>query len=285
LLGQLLSQTPTVVFFNASFDVPALEHLGHTLNRYEDAMLLAYSCGFLEKGLEDISHDFLHLPYTPVKSQWRKSDQGNIGIDHVKMAGWSIQHAINTLTLWNKLPKSQLYTEIDRPSLDLVIEMEQTGLLIDQVLLTEVEQDAVSFANKLEEELKFELGDINLASNPQVVKALQLKGIIGTRKTKGGASSVSDESLKPLNNPVANKLLKWRSVMKTITTYIPAFRNVDYQGKVYTTYRYTDTGRWRSGDKNQLKPNLQNITRDEKFEGVQNESLSEATQTLAMGEE
>jgi DNA polymerase I-like protein with 3'-5' exonuclease and polymerase domains len=138
--------------------------------------------------------------------------------------------------------------------------MEEHGLLIDQYMLTQVEQETVVKVQKLESELYPALGEINLASNPQVVEALQAKGIMGTRKTKAGKDSVSEESLKPLHNPIADKVLKWRSLMKTLTTYLPAFRSVDHTGRIHTSYGYTSTGRWNSSE-----PNLQNITRDEKF--------------------
>ncbi len=71
---------------------------------------------------------------------------------------------------------------------------------------------------------------------------------------------MSDESLAPLNLPITNKILKHRSLMKTISTYVPAFRKVDDRGRLRTSFGYTNTGRWKS-----RKPNLQNITRDEKF--------------------
>ena len=263
LISHLIHQTPIILVFNASFDVPILGKLGHTVNHYEDVMLLAYSCGILEKSLEHLSQGFLRAPYTSVTSQWKKKEQGNIGIDHIKMAGWCLQHALNTYNLWYKLPKTSLYLELDRPCVDLIIEMERWGLLIDQYRLTEVEQETFTKAAKLEGEIKQEFGisGINLASNPQVAAALQMKGIIGTRKTKAGKESVSDESLRSLNFPLTNKLLKWRSIMKTLTTYIPALRNADYTGRVHTQYGYTNTGRWSSS-----KPNLQNLTRDEKFQ-------------------
>uniref|UniRef100_A0A6M3LDL5 Putative DNA polymerase n=1 Tax=viral metagenome TaxID=1070528 RepID=A0A6M3LDL5_9ZZZZ len=262
ILMELVARTPTILIHNASFDLSILRRLGYTIQNYEDTMLLAYSAGILEKSLEALSHSILGRDCPSVTSQWRKKDQGNIAIDHVKMGGISIIHACNTYALWDKIPKTQLYTDIDRPCIDLVVEMEYWGVLIDQVGLTEVEQATVVRVNKLEQELIQELGKLNLASNPQVVKALQAKGILGTRKTRAGKDSVSEESLKPLNHPIADKVLKWRSLMKTLTTYIPAFRKPDAIGRIHTQFGYTNTGRWSSS-----KPNLQNITRDDKFDG------------------
>ena len=166
----------------------------------------------------------------------------------------------NSALLWDILPKTTLYREIDRPSIDLVIEMEHWGLKIDQYRLSIVEQETMDKVLKLEQEIYAEIGEINLASNPQMVEALQAKGILGTRKTKSGKESVSDESLAPLHNPLTDKILKYRSLMKTISTYVPAFRSIDGQGKIHTQYGYTNTGRWNSSN-----PNLQNITGDNKF--------------------
>ncbi|GAF69869.1 unnamed protein product, partial [marine sediment metagenome] len=269
MLREVVGQTPTIITHNAAFDLPILKRLSIKVNDYEDTMLLAYSAGILDKSLADLSFSILHRSCPSVTSQWKKKDQGNIAIDHVKMGQMSIIHACNTYMLWDKLPKTTLYRDIDRPSIDLVMEMEHWGLLIDQVMLTEVEQATVVKANQMELELKAELGDINLASNPQVVVALQAKGILGTRKTRGGAESVSKESLSPLNHPVTNKFLKWKSLGKTLSTYIPAFRSVDASGRIHTVFGYTNTGRWKSGDKKQGKPNLQNITRDERFQDLE----------------
>ena len=260
LLKEVIEATPTILMHNAAFDMPILSELGIKIQNYEDTMLQAYAGGILEKSLADLSFSVLGRDCPSVTSQWKKKNQGNIAIDHVKMGGMCIIHACNTYGLWDRLPMTELYRDIDRPSIDLVIEMEHWGLLIDQVMLTEVEQETVVKANKMEAELRGLLGDINLASNPQVVVALQAKGIIGTRKTKAGAASVSEESLKPLNHPTTNLLLKYRSLMKTLTTYVPAFRSTDAGGRIHTRFGYTNTGRWSSSG-----PNLQNITRDSKF--------------------
>jgi len=266
LVKEVLESTPIVVLHNASSDIPILNKLGIKLQRWEDTMLLAYSAGILGKSLEALSRSMLNRDCPSVTEQWegrsaKLKAQGNIAIDHVIMAGMCIIHACNTYALWDVIPKTQLYWDIDRPSIDLVLEMEDWGVLIDQYRLTLVEQQAMNRATPMKAELMEELGVDNLASNPQVAEALRTMGIIGTRKTRSAQDSVSSESLKPLDLPVTNKLLEWRSVMKTLTTYVPAFRRVDVNGRLHTHFGYTNTGRWSSS-----KPNLQNITRDEKFE-------------------
>lgn len=265
LLKEVIEVTACIILHNAAFDIPILRKLGIRVYHYEDTMLQAYAAGLLDKSLAALSVSELHKKCPSVTDQWTKKDQGNVGIDHKVMGLICIQHACNTFALHRTIPMTELYKDIDRPSIDLVIEMEKHGVLIDQFMLTEVEQETVVMANDMKAELLTELGNINLNSNPQVAKALQKLGILGTRKTKTGKDAVSVEALKPLNHPVTDMILDYRSEMKTLTTYVPAFRKVDNGGRLHTVFGYTNTGRWTSGDKKQDKPNLQNITRsDEK---------------------
>lgn len=265
LAKEMVSSASTVAIQNAKYDLPILYALGYSILSYEDTMLLAYSAGILDNSLGVLSQDILFKECPKVTSLWRKEDQGNVAIDHVKMGQICIIHACRAYELEEKLPKTALYQMIDKPCLPLLMEMEKWGILIDQFTLTRVEQSVMDRVIPMEEELKAELHVENVASNTQVAEALRNLGIIGTRKTKSAKDSVSEDSLKPLNLPLTNKLLKWRSLMKNITTYVPAFRKVDANGRVHTSFGNTNTGRWRSGDKKMKKPNLQNITRDEKF--------------------
>lgn len=260
MLGEVFNSASVVITHNAKFDLPLLTKLGYTINNYEDTKMIAYSAGILDNSLEALSESILYKPCPSVTSQWKKKDQGNIAIDHVKMGQICIIHACNTFALEQMLPKTRLYHDIDKPCIKLLIEMERWGLLIDQYRLTLVEQQTIDRTAPMGRELLEELGVKNLASNPQVAKALKSKGIKGVRKTKSAADSVSEESLKPLNLPLTNKLLKWRSLIKTLTTYVPAFRGVDRMGRIHTRFGYTNTGRWSSS-----APNLQNVTRDKKF--------------------
>jgi DNA polymerase I-like protein with 3'-5' exonuclease and polymerase domains len=261
LLERVFASTDIVITHNGRFDLALLKAMGYVVKDYEDTKLIAYSGGILDNSLEALSLSILGRECPSVTSQWRKPNQGNIAIDHVKMGGMCIIHSCNTFALEERLPKTNLYYDIDKPSLALVMEMEYWGILIDQYMLTRVEQKTMERALPMEASLKEELHVENLGSNPQVAQALRDMGIVGTRKTKSDKDSVSNDSLKPLNLEVTNRLLKWRSLMKTLSTYVPAFRNkIDHNGRLHTKFGLTNTGRWSSSG-----PNLQNITRDEKF--------------------
>jgi len=265
-LAKQMVNVKTAIFQNAKYDIPLLSKLGYTINNFEDTLQIAHASGIMEASLATLSGEILLKECPSVTSLWRKKQKSNIGIDHVKLGQVCMIHAMRTYELEEKLIKTDLYYNIDKPCVNLLMEMEDWGLLIDQYTLTRVEHETMTRANALEARLKEQLQVDNLASNPQVATALKKLGIIGTRKTKSAKDSVGEESLKPLNLPITNDLLKWRSLMKTITTYLPAFRNVDANGRIHTVFGDTNTGRWRSGDKEQGRPNLQNITRDEKFE-------------------
>ncbi len=260
MLKDIFKSVDIVITHNGKFDMPLLKALGLTIRDYEDTKMIAYSAGILDNSLVALSSSILHRECPSVTSQWRKPNQGNIAIDHVKMGQMCIIHACNTFALEQKLPKTELYRTIDKPCVELLMEMEHWGLLIDQYRLTLVEQQTIERTSPMEKELLEELGIENLASNPQVAEALRTKGIMGTRKTKSDKDSVSEESLKPLDLPLTNNILKWRSLMKTLTTYVPAFRKVDPAGRIHTRFGFTNTGRWSSS-----APNLQNLTRNEKF--------------------
>jgi DNA polymerase I-like protein with 3'-5' exonuclease and polymerase domains len=264
---QLIDNASIVLMHNCAADIPLLSKLGYTIKGYEDTMLIVYSAGILQKRLSQVAPSLLGKANPSVTTLWSKKDQGNIGVSHVKLGQLCMTHACNTYALWEIVPITRLYKDIDKPSLELVMEMERWGILIDQYKLTQLEQETLTRAEQLEKDIKEALGDININSNPQLAKALQDKGIIGTRKTKSAKISTSKQSLKPLDNPIANKVLQWRSDMnKTVNTYIKEFRNVDGSGRLHTKFGYTNTGRFSSSN-----PNLQNITRDERFQLAEEE--------------
>lgn len=271
-LHLMIENTPTIIFHNAKYDIPILSELGYKINNYEDTRMLAYSAGILETSLEALSSTILLKSNPSVTSQWRKKDQGNVAISHIILGGMCITHSCNTYALYETIQRTELYDLIDKPCIELLIEMERWGLLIDQYQLTKVEQQVIDKATPMEKELKEELKVENLFSNPQVAQALRDNGIIGTRKTKSAKDSVSEDSLRPLDLPLTNKLLEWRSLMKNLTTYVPAFRKVNSKGRLCTQFGFTNTGRWSSKE-----PNHQNITRDERFNSpeLDNEEVPE----------
>jgi DNA polymerase I-like protein with 3'-5' exonuclease and polymerase domains len=262
ILRTMVKNSDKLIIHNVKFDLPLLAHYGFQINGYEDTEILALSNGYAPLNLPHLSKVLLQRECPSVTLQWENTKQGNIGIDHEIMGYMSIIHAINTFALWESLPKLPLYYLIDKPTIELTLEMEKWGVYVNQYMLTQLEQETVRKLDVLETYLRKELPDVkNLNSRPQLAAGLKKRGVIGTRKTKGGADAVSKESLAPLKHPIANAVLNYQSVKKTITTYVPAFRKTDVNGRMHTNFGFTETGRWKSS-----KPNLQNLTGDGKFE-------------------
>ncbi len=254
LLNKILEQP--VYIHNAKFDLPILKKLNIGLNNWDDTLLLAYCNGVLEWNEYSLAQEYLHRELRSVTSLWVKKEQGNINIDHIELGQICMTHALATYEFSEKFPCNELYKTIDKPMLPLLIKMEEEGLLVDQYELTKIELEFKSRALQLEKELKSELGGILLTSNSQVAKAFKSKGIQGVKKTKKAADSVSEEALKPLHHPLADKYLLFTKTNKMLSTYIPAFRAVDKEGRIHTSFGYTKTGRYNSSE-----PNFQNLTR------------------------
>lgn len=79
-----------------------------------------------------------------------------------------------------------------------------------------------------------------------------------SKKTKGGALSTNEETLKSLDHPIATLLLEYRSLNKLVSTYLTALPQAINPNthRLHTSYHQSGaaTGRISSS-----KPNLQNI--------------------------
>jgi DNA polymerase-1 len=155
----------------------------------------------------------------------------------------------------------KLYTGLEHPLIDVLVQMERAGVALDASVLAQMSSASVGELAALEQRL-YELagGPLNLGSGPQLGKVLfeTLKLPTG-RRTKTGWSTDS-EVLEGLSaqHEFPRLLLEWRALAKLKSTYLDALPlAVDpADGRVHTTFEQTGaaTGRLAS-----LDPNLQNI--------------------------
>ena len=154
-----------------------------------------------------------------------------------------------------------LYTELERPLVPVLLDMERTGVALDRAVLAEMSGRAAEDLARLEAELHAIAGEpINLGSGPQLSRILFDKlGLAAGRRTKTGRSTdqaVLDELAK--SHPFPRLLLEWRALAKLKSTYLDALPAVadPRDGRVHTTFHQAGaaTGRLSSSD-----PNLQNI--------------------------
>jgi len=168
--------------------------------------------------------------------------------------------------LWGELRKTKslarLYEEIEQPLVPVLLDMEETGVLIDPKMLETQSGELAKIMARLEQEAhELAGGPFNLGSPKQLQQILfEQLGLPVVRKTPKGQPSTAEDVLQELADEyeLPQVILEYRSVSKLKSTYtdkLPEQISPD-TGRVHTSYHQavTATGRLSSTD-----PNLQNI--------------------------
>jgi len=191
-------------------------------------------------------------------------------IDLEQAAPYAAEDADITLKLhqclWGKLqeiePLRKVYTEIEQPLVPVLLEMEETGVLIDRDMLETQSGELARAMLELEAKAHELAGrPFNLGSPKQLQQILFTdQGLPVIRKTPKGQPSTAEDVLQELagDYELPSVILEYRSVSKLKSTYtdkLPLQISPD-TGRVHTSYHQAvaATGRLSSTD-----PNLQNI--------------------------
>ncbi|MFL2612730.1 MAG: DNA polymerase I [Flavobacteriaceae bacterium] len=156
-----------------------------------------------------------------------------------------------------------LFEDVEMPLSIILTEMENEGVNIDNKLLDDIYNQFDNSLKKLQSEIfSFSGEEFNLASPKQLGEILfdKLKIESKAKKTKTGQYSTSEETLSKLSekHKIVEKILKWRSLQKLITTYVTALpKQINSETKrIHTIFNQTLTS---TGRLSSLNPNLQNI--------------------------
>ncbi|MDE6811593.1 MAG: DNA polymerase I [Muribaculaceae bacterium] len=191
-------------------------------------------------------------------------------VDMTALSGAAAERALAIIELRNPLAKmlesdslQKLYDEIEAPLVEVLADMELTGVRIDEGALNEAAVAIESRLATLEKEI-WELAgeEFNVGSPAKVGEILfdKLQLSEKAKKTKTGQYSTSEDILEGVahKNPIVGKILEYRQLKKLLTTYLtalPASIN-PVTGRVHTNYNQTVTATGRISSSN---PNLQNI--------------------------
>ncbi len=159
--------------------------------------------------------------------------------------------------------KNQLYYQIERPLVPVIVRMEANGIGVDAGVLTKLGEEFTQRLAALESDIYQLAGrSFNIGSPKQLGEILfEEWSLPAPKKTKTGAY-VTDvdvlEALAAQGHTLPARVLEWRSLAKLKSTYIDgllAAINPD-TGRIHTSFSLatTSTGRLSSSD-----PNLQNI--------------------------
>jgi DNA polymerase I len=260
-------QTKPIIGQNLKYDAKILRRSGIELkNIVFDSMLAAYLLDpESRKDLNELARRYLG------HSVMDFSELGAARMDLVPIeqaARYSIADAEAVIRLKEKmLPElrsknqEKLFYEVELPLINVLIEMELNGILLDKEILREQAKELETLATQLLQDI-FRLAgqDFNPNSPKQVAYVLFEKLKLPVlRKTKTGPSTDAYvlQELVSLH-PLPEKLLAYRELEKLLSTYVkklPEYIN-PRTGRVHTTFQQhiTVTGRLSS-----TEPNLQNI--------------------------
>jgi len=169
-------------------------------------------------------------------------------------------------TLWSKLGEidslRRVYVDIEQPLVPILLQMEETGVLIDrEMLATQSNELAYKMAELEKEAHELAGGPFNLGSPKQLQQILFEKLELPViRKTPKGQPSTAEDVLAELADDydLPRVIINYRSVSKLKSTYTDKLplQIAAGTGRVHTSYHQAvaATGRLSSTD-----PNLQNI--------------------------
>ncbi len=267
----ICSEDATLYAHNAKYDAVVLERHGYSLPRFSfDTMIAAYILGENSLGLKELSFNRLGIEMKEISSLIG-SGRNQITMDLADMdqAGdYACADVESTYQLRDLLApeleeqkQAELFYDIEMPLIDVLIDMERTGIALDAELLRTLSKQLAGEIEELEGEIYGLAGrTFNINSPRQMADILfeELKLPAG-RKTKTGYS-VGQEVLEHLRDAheIVPLILEYRQLQKLKSTYVDALPDQvnPETGRVHTSFNQTvaATGRLSSTD-----PNLQNI--------------------------
>ena len=183
---------------------------------------------------------------------------------------YAAEDADITLSVYNRvLPriinnkKFTVYKRLENPLINVLIQMEDTGVIVNPIKLREISNN-LSKEIKIVEEKIFNLSKkvFNVGSPKQLGEILfdEMK-ITGGKKSKNGSWQTSVEVLENISDeghPIAELILDWRHFSKLRSTYADALiEQINPETKrVHTSYSMVGASTGRLSSSN---PNLQNI--------------------------
>jgi len=223
--------------------------------------------------MDYLSEVFLNYKPIPITDLIGGTERGSTPITMDKVpykqaSEYAAEDADVTLRLYHrleyelkKISLDTLCDTIEFPLIEVLADMEYTGVKVDEKILSQMNTELQSIEKKLEKEIYKEAGiEFNINSTKQLSDVLFKKLMLTpTRKTKTGLST-DTRVLEELSgvHPIALKLLDYRTITKLRTTYTEGLLKIinKMSGKVHTSFNQTvaATGRLSSAN-----PNLQNI--------------------------
>ncbi len=259
---------------NAKFDVLVLRSAGVVVRGVEfDTMLASYVLdpGRRSHGLDVLAFEFLKHTMTSYEALCGKG-KSELPFDVVPIEAardYSCEDSDITWQLRETFEPqleaagmSALFREIEMPLVDVLAEMEWTGVSIDQEWFRSLKERFQGERERVEEEIYVEAGErFNINSNPQLRVVLFEKLQLPVKKKTATGPSTDASVLQELaeeGHVLPTLLMEYRELAKLESTYLDTLPAQIHprDHRLHTSFNQTvaATGRLSSSD-----PNLQNI--------------------------
>lgn len=267
----LESPAPKKVAHNARFDIHMLIRYGVRLGGMAHDTMIAQRV--LDENEKSVALKYLGTRYgkyfgfeepsAPFEELFGKDGKfAEVPLDAALVYAAKDTHLTWNLYKWQKehLKRvgflDRLYRKIENPLIDVVVEMEQTGFLVDLEFAKVYGEELAAEIAGIEAELVEAFGEINFNSPSQL--AVKLYDELQLPDPKGNRST-DVKTLKKLKgkHKGIEALLKYRELTKLKGTYVDALPGlVKKDGRVHGSFNQlsTVTGRFSSNN-----PNLQNL--------------------------
>ncbi len=259
---------------NIKYDMLVMKNYGIDLQNVGfDTMIAAYvlrpESSYKMDTLSELYLNYKCVPISELIGSGKASE--HITMDQVPFqvaSDYAAEDADVTLRLYHKIEYElkkisldNLCREIEFPLIEVLADMEFTGVRVDTKILGDINEELKKAEKRLEKEIYDVAGvKFNINSTKQLADVLFTKlNLAAKRKIKTGFST-DTKVLEELKNehPIAIKLLDYRTVTKLRSTYTEGLLEIINKrtGKIHTSYNQTvaATGRLSSAN-----PNLQNI--------------------------
>jgi DNA polymerase-1 len=153
-----------------------------------------------------------------------------------------------------------LFRDVELPLVDVLVEMERTGVKLDVVRLAAISEKVAVRIGELERDIYQLAGEEFTIGSPQQLGEILFEKLGLSRKRRGKTGFSTDARVLQAirsEHEIVSRVEEWREYSKLKSTYLDALPLlVDGESRLHTTFNQTatTTGRLSSTD-----PNLQNI--------------------------
>lgn len=260
---------------NIKYDILVMKNYGVDIENVGfDTMIAAYILRpesiYKMDYLAEVYLKYLCIPISDLIGSKKAGGQKTMDDVAYKTASdYAAEDADVTLRLYHrleyelkKISLDNLCKEIEFPLVEVLADIEYTGVKLDEDFLKEMNKELSEIEKKLEQTIYKDAGcEFNINSPKKLSEILfeKLK-LKPQKKTKKGAISTDTSVLEDLKHehPIAVHLLDFRTISKLRSTYTEGLLRIINKktGKVHTSFNQTiaATGRLTS-----TNPNLQNI--------------------------